>query len=218
MKEWFYTITQSMFDLGLRGTELNLFAVIYGYSQKGDGCYYGTRKELCERCGVSSLRTIDSALASLIEKGLINRFTFEKDGQTFTAYGCADSAQGGVQNLHGGCAKIARGGCANSAHMKNKYIENKNITTTTGRPSVDDVADYVRGKGFKDPSGFASYYVEINDNRDWIAGNGKPVKNWKNNILNNWMKYKDQTFTSSPAPFTPTPAIQPAKKYYSVNR
>lgn len=87
MKEWFYTITQSMLELGLRGTELNLFAVIYGYSQKGDGCFYGTRGELCERCGVSSLRTIDSALNSLVEKGLIRRFDFEKEGQKYTAYG-----------------------------------------------------------------------------------------------------------------------------------
>jgi len=215
MKEWFYTITQSMLELGLRGTELNLFAVIYGYSQKGDGCYYGTRKELCERCGVSSLRTIDSALNSLIGKGLIRRFTFEKDGKQYTAYGCAVSAQGGVQNLHGGCAISARGEGANSAHMNNKDIENKKKTNTTGRPSVDDVADYVRGKGFKDPTGFASYYVEFNDNRDWIAANGKPVKNWKNNILNNWMKYRDQVFGQTPAPAsTPTPTIQPSKRYY----
>lgn len=219
MKEWFYTITQSMLELGLRGTELNLFAVIYGYSQKGDGCFYGTRGELCERCGVSSLRTIDSALNSLVEKGLIRRFDFEKEGQKYTAYGCAISARGGVQNLHGGCAKIARGGCANSAHMKNKDIENKKkYNTTTAHPSVDAVVEYVGKKGFRDPSGFASYYVEFNDNREWIAANGKPVKNWKNNILNNWMKYKDQVFDQNPTSSPVTPTHQSANLYYTIHR
>jgi hypothetical protein len=38
MKEYFYTITEGMIELGLRGTALNLFAIIYGYSQRGDGC------------------------------------------------------------------------------------------------------------------------------------------------------------------------------------
>ena len=203
MKEWFYTITQSMFDLGLRGTELNLFAVIYGYSQKGDGCYYGTRKELCERCGVSSLRTIDSALASLIEKGLIHRFNFEKDGQTYTAYGCADSARGGVQNLHGGGAISAPGGGAISAPIENKVLEKKKENTTPPTPSIEQVAEHARQKGFTDPEGFAAFYVDYNDNRGWIAANGKPIVGWKNNINNNWMKFKSRTFAQETKTLTP---------------
>ena len=43
MKDWYYVITESMLDLGLRGTELNLFAIVFGYSQRGDGCCYATR-------------------------------------------------------------------------------------------------------------------------------------------------------------------------------
>ena len=111
MKEWFYTITESMLALGLRGSELNLFANLYGYSQKGDGCCYATRAELATRCGVSSKRTVDAALASLEKKGLICRLEVVKEGQTIPAYQYVGKAAEGVQKLHGG-------GCKNCTHGK----------------------------------------------------------------------------------------------------
>lgn len=125
MKDWYYIVTQSMLELGLRGTELNLYALLYGYSQRGDGCYYGTRAALAERCGVQSKRTIDAAIDSLINRGLIRRFKLGKDGQILTAYAvCAETAPG-VQKMHRGGANSARGEGANSAPMNNKDIENK---------------------------------------------------------------------------------------------
>ena len=111
MKEWFYTITESMLSLGLRGTELNLFAILYGYSQKGDGCCYATRAELATRCGVSSKRTIDAALDSLEERGFIVRVNVLKKGQTIPAYQYTGETSEGVQKLH-------RGGCKNCTHGK----------------------------------------------------------------------------------------------------
>lgn len=195
MKEYFYTITESMLDLGLRGTELNLFAIIFGYSQRGDGCCYATRQELARRCGVSSRRTIDAAISALIEKGLIRRENVTRKGRETTAYSYmpegANSAHPHVQKLHTSPVQKLHTPGANSAHMENKE-ENKTVKTTP--PTPKDVADYCRSRGFADPEGFADYYVESMNLAGWVRKNGQPVDNWKQNVLQ-WEKHhKDEVF------------------------
>lgn len=202
VKEWFYTITESMLNLGLMGTELNLFAVIFGYSQKGDGCCYAKREELARRCGVKSKRTIDTAMAGLIEKGLVRRFTIIKDGKSVTAYSYtgsakiapvegANSAPVPVQNLKG------RG--ANSAPMENKR---ETQTENTIPPTPQAVADYCRNRGFKDPEGFADMFIEICNNAGWrrAGGKGEPITNWKNYIVSSWeSNHKNKTYPRAAA-------------------
>jgi hypothetical protein len=63
------------------------------------------------------------------------------------------------------------------------------------KPTIEEVAEYVRKRGFADPEGFAAFYVETNENRDWITGKGERVRNWKNNIIQNWEdKFINRTF------------------------
>lgn len=205
MKEYFYTITESMLDLGLRGTELNLFAVIYGYSQRGDGVCYAKREELARRCGVNSRRTIDAALSSLIEKGLIKKHNIKKDDTFLTAYAFsgegAKIAQGGANSAPQGVQILHREG-ANSAPKEIKGKTNsENIP-----PTPQEVADYVRARGWTDPDGFGAFYVEINNNRDWKDNRGRPIKAWKNNICSAWEpRRKFDTFTVTPRHSAPTP-------------
>ena len=200
--EWYYVVHQWMQELGLKGTELNLFAILYGYSQEADGCYYGTRATLAKRCGVSSTRTIDSAMDSLMEKGLVKKRVAQYEGQPIITYttcaksaqGCAKIAQGGSQNLPEGCAKIA--------HKNNK--EEKQIIKNLP-PTPQAVAEYVRGRGFADPEGFADYFIEICTNNGWRQGNGNgnPVTNWKNYIVSAWERnHKNKTYPRAAAPAT----------------
>lgn len=197
--EWYYVVHQWMQELGLRGTELNLFAILYGYSQQEDGCFYGTRATLAKRCGVSSTRTIDSALESIINKGLIRKKVVMRDEQPLITYtACAKSARG--------CAKIAQGvpqdlevGCAEIAHKNNKE-ENKTLP-----PTPQEVAEYVRSRGFRDPEGFADMFVEICTNAGWRRANGKgePITNWKNYIVSSWeLHHKNKTYPRTAAPAT----------------
>ena len=210
MDEWFYIVTESMLRLGLRGTELSVFAILNGYSQKNAGCFFGTRQTLAERCGVTSRRTVDAALDSLLLKGMIRKYTIIREGVELVAYEVnskfvqdLENLPVGVQNLHGGCANIAQGGCANSAHIENKVLEKKIENTTPPTPSIEQVAEHAKSKGFADPDGFAAFYVEYNDNRGWIAANGKPIIGWKNNINNNWMKFKSKTFDQGNKTYQP---------------
>lgn len=56
--------------LNLKGYELIVYALIYGFSQDGNSKFSGTRRYIAEWCGCS-MRTVDNTLASLLSKQLI---------------------------------------------------------------------------------------------------------------------------------------------------
>lgn len=56
--------------LGLKGNELLVYALIYGFSQDGFSKFSGTRRYIAEWCGCS-LKTVDNTIASLLAKNLI---------------------------------------------------------------------------------------------------------------------------------------------------
>ena len=124
---WYFTILQEMREMGLKGNELIVFAVINGFSQNGNGSFHGSLAALQEMCGISSRHTIIDILKSLVDKGLINKTEVTLNGVknisysvcAKTAQACAENAQGGVQKLHRGCAE--------NAHI---YIKDINISPT----------------------------------------------------------------------------------------
>ena len=61
--------------LGLKGNELLVYSVIYGFSQTDGAKFTGSRKYLAEWCGCS-LSTIDRTLNSLVDKGLISTTSY----------------------------------------------------------------------------------------------------------------------------------------------
>ncbi len=56
--------------LNLKGNELLIYALIYGFSQDGNSKFTGTRRYIAEWCGCS-MRTVDNTLGSLVAKKLI---------------------------------------------------------------------------------------------------------------------------------------------------
>lgn len=56
--------------LELKGYELIVYALIYGFSQDGNSKFSGTRRYIAEWCGCS-MKTVDNTLASLLAKKLI---------------------------------------------------------------------------------------------------------------------------------------------------
>lgn len=60
------------FDLGLNGTELLVYAIIYGASQDGDTKFSGSRQYLADWCGCT-VRSIQTALNNLTERGLLTK-------------------------------------------------------------------------------------------------------------------------------------------------
>lgn len=209
MKEWYYVITKAMLDIGLRGTELTLFAILNGYSQVNDGCYYGSRRSLAERCGVGSTRTIDAALKSLIDKGLVKRCTMSAFNREIIGYmTCAEFAHP-AQNLLTPCAEIAHTPCAEIAH-NNKDIDNKINNKRKGfaPPTIDEVKAYcAERKNNVDAEAFVAFYAS----KGWKVGSA-PMHDWRSAVIT-WEK-RDRAATK-PSTKKANYAPDDFQKYYN---
>lgn len=72
--------------LNLKGNELLIYALIYGFSQDGQSRFTGTRKYIADWCGCS-LDTVDRSLSSLVRKGLLAKYPHtDQDGSRVVDY------------------------------------------------------------------------------------------------------------------------------------
>lgn len=66
-------------DLGLKGNELLVYALIYSFSKDGETEFYGNRRYISKWFNMVNT-TVDNTLKSLMAKGLIIKCTEEKNG------------------------------------------------------------------------------------------------------------------------------------------
>lgn len=106
---WHIVVTEEMRALGLSGNDLMVFALINGFSQDGQGCFYGSLPYICETCGISR-RTAIYILNDLVERGFLLKNETIQNGVKRVIYqvnrGSAEIAPV-VQKLHRGSAEIA---------------------------------------------------------------------------------------------------------------
>ena len=131
MNGWYLVITQDMVEgLGLRGSELLVYALVNGYSQGGRGMYTGGVEHVASVCAISR-RTAIATLFSLVEKGLLVKIKHTICGVTRVAYCVAGGAdmqpeqedggegnEGGVDACPELSAEIAPG-CLSRAECRN---------------------------------------------------------------------------------------------------
>ena len=103
-------------ELNLKGTELLVYAIIYGFSQDGRSRFTGTRRYLANWCN-SSRYGVDKALKKLIDKGLINKEKRKID-DVYYIYYQAKKLAGVTKNLVGGINKVDMGS-EQSWHINN---------------------------------------------------------------------------------------------------
>lgn len=72
-------------ELHLKGSELCVYAIIYGFSQDGESWFEGARQYLADFSGISKT-AVDGVLARLQEKGLIEKKEFFRNGVKFNNY------------------------------------------------------------------------------------------------------------------------------------
>mgnify|MGYP000038242166 FL=1 len=93
-------------ELGLKGNELFLYAIIYGFSQDGETEFSGSLRYMQEWLGVNSKATVQNTLEKLMARGLIKKRTVVEKGVTRNFF----SAVGRVyQNLVPGVPKNSTG-------------------------------------------------------------------------------------------------------------
>ena len=203
---WYFTITEEMRALGLKGNELLVFAILHGYSQKGDGCYYGGQALLAERAGVA-LRTLRDVLYSLKDKGLLEEFPVVRHGRSIPAYTvicpaaksagqAAGNADGDRQNLPVATGKICR-------KKDNIIIPTTNVDrgvydNTHARvfaaPTIEQVRAYCAERRiYIDPVEFVEHYTS----NGWMVGRVK-MKDWRATVRT-WERRRKQG-TSPAAP------------------
>lgn len=173
---WYITIQQEMRDLlGLKGNELIVFAFINGYSQEGQGCYYGSLAHLQEVCGIASRQTAIAILKSLCEKGYIIK-TEQLYPVKMVSYSVCPKFGQGVQKLDKGCPEIGH---------NNKEDININTLSNKGghrfqKPSLEDVREYCDTRANDvDPEQFFDHY----ESNGWMVGKA-PMKDWRAAVRN----------------------------------
>lgn len=107
-------------ELKLKGTELLLFALLYGFTQDGETEFNGSLRYMCEWTN-SSKPTVTAALKSLIEKGYIIKRQEITNGVMFNHY---KISLGVVKKLYWGSKETLLGG-------GKKTLPNNNNTDNT---------------------------------------------------------------------------------------
>lgn len=117
---WHFTITSEMRELGLTGNELLVYAVIYGYSANGEGCYYGSISYLAELVGVH-YNTAQGILKDLTKRGFLCKEEHIISGVKFCHYQVKKEGSEiveGPQNL----------GTPSTKNVDNNKIDSKDIS------------------------------------------------------------------------------------------
>lgn len=107
--------------LNLKGAALQIYAIIYGFCQDGEGSFTGSLQYLCDFTN-SSKNTVLKALKELTEKGYVTKSENTINGVRFCTYKTAPLVQelnrGGAEAEPGGGSKTAPGGGAETAPNK----------------------------------------------------------------------------------------------------
>ena len=116
--------------LKLKGTDLQIYAIIYGFSQDCESEFTGSLQYLCDFTGTSRT-TVIKALKSLVEKEFVIKIENNINGVIFNRYKAnlqvVKKLYGGSkETLQGGSKETLQGGSKETLH-NNKYINNKDI-------------------------------------------------------------------------------------------
>jgi predicted DNA-binding transcriptional regulator len=113
-------------NLDLKGTDLIIYALIYGFCQDEKSKFTGSLSYIEIWAGTSK-NTVRTSLKSLVNKGLINQYIVEKNGVTFNEYMIVQNLRGGIKNWRGGVSKIDTNIIIDNIDNNNKKNESQNL-------------------------------------------------------------------------------------------
>jgi len=191
MKDRYINIQEWMLDLGLKGNELIIYALIYGFSQDGESEYAGSLEYLCKWTNSTKAGVI-KALKSLLDKDLIKKRKVVNKVYYATKFNDevnkveSDGKQSlieGKQSLMPGKQSLPNNTIYNNINNNNLNSSN-NInakkTKTFVPPSLEEIKTYISEKNYTvDAQVFYDYYEAT----EWHDKDGNKVKNWKGKIV-----------------------------------
>jgi len=124
-------------ELDLKGNELLVYALIHGFSQEEQGCFFGSLDYICRMCGCTRPTAIDT-LRKLRDRGLIHKREIVENNVKMCQY---TALQGGskeslplVKNFNMGSKEILPGGSKESL-PNNKDTDTKLIKKSENTPA-----------------------------------------------------------------------------------
>jgi hypothetical protein len=170
-------------QLNLKGTTLQVFAIIHGFSHSEENEFKGSLQYLCEFTG-SSRSTVIRSLLELEEKGIIVKREVYENGVKFNRYKSSVDMvayfdMGGVKMTPPPCQNDTTPGVKMTPH--NIVEDNIKDNIEVGKrkrftpPTVEEVAAYCRERNNRiDPQTFVDFY----SSKGWVVGKSK-MKDWK---------------------------------------
>lgn len=175
---WYYVITDEMIEWGLTGSELLVYAIINGFSQRGQGCYWGSLDNTAKVCGISRATALRS-LQSLMAKGFIKKNKAVVNDNFCVIYTATRVSK---------CDSESQNDTSESCKMRpnniddninNKERDNRRFTP----PTLDEVRAFClsRNNGI-DAEEFVAHYTS----NGWMVGKTR-MKDWKSAVIT-WEK------------------------------
>ena len=208
-------------DYNLNGNKLLIYALIWGFSQDDQSCFYGSVSYIVEYFKLSK-RAVLNLLGELEKDGLIRKWSETVNGRPTNRYAalrpaacvsasdgckkCTGEENAPVNNVHpDGCKKCTSTG-AESAPKKenNNKSENKGPSATRfSPPTVEQVRAYFRERGVPpaDAKTEADKFVDRYEANGWIVGKTK-MKDWKA-AARNWLRNRKEWGQPAAQPATP---------------
>lgn len=196
-------------ELHLKGNELFMFSIVWGFSQDGESWFTGTRAYLAEWCGCSKV-TVTKALSSLCERGFLEKRVRTESGITLCDYAVpkglypqAKSFTTPVKKLNGG-GKESLLPPVKKLNPNNIKTEDSNILIEKGGvraarftpPTPEQLSDYCIEAGISiDRDRFLDHYAA----NGWKVGGRAPMRDWRA-AVRNWAKNDSSWAKPKPAP------------------
>lgn len=150
-------------DLHLKGNELLIYAIIYGFSQDGEQTFSGSLQYLADWTN-STKQGVSKSLKSLVDKGLIDKIEKFVNGVKFCEY--RTTKFNGVYNkVTQGMQQSLMGGMQQSLtnNIDTDNTENKNRNNNRHTLAVREIVEYLNQKaGMQYRSGSKATQQHIN--------------------------------------------------------
>lgn len=172
--------------LNLSGNDLMVYAIIYGYSQGGNGWFEGSRQYLADWCN-STVRGIQKNLDKLVSADLLEKRIVEVQGVKFCNYRCVESSIP-VNIVPTPSEQSSHHNIEHNIDKRENVLSNDNTLERKKfvPPSIDEIKAYIKDKGYHfDAEAFWAFY----DSNGWMVGKNK-MKNWKSACVTWEKKYK----------------------------
>ena len=176
-------------EMELKGNELLIYAIIYGFSQAKGNHFTGSLQYLADWTR-STKQGVIKNLKSLVDKGYIVKEEHTRNGVKFVEY-YTTKLNGVLNKVEQGYSTQFNGGIQQS--LPNNIVDNTedNINRKNSKervekesefvpPTLQEVIEYAKQRNSTvDPVKFYDYFSEGH----WIDSEGKQVKSWKQKFI-----------------------------------